>query len=74
MCDNHTLISWLEKNTDLSSWDEDSKKIMAFEFEAYAQCYGAIGFENNGICYIIDMVLTFVKNPPQLTIEDCNED
>lgn len=47
---------------------------MAFEFEAYAQCYGTIGFENNGICYIIDMVLTFVKNPPQRTIEDCNVD
>lgn len=27
MCDNHTLIPWLEINTDLSSWDDDSKKL-----------------------------------------------
>lgn len=74
MCDNHSLIPWLERNADLSFWDDDSKRIMAFEFEAYAQCYGPRGFENNGICFIIDMALSFVKNPPKRTIKDCSED
>lgn len=75
MCENRTLISWIEENmVDVSPWDEESKTIMSVEFRAYASCYGDCGFKNNGIAYLVEMALSFVNNPPQRTIKDCNED
>ncbi len=72
MCEECTLIAWIERNNvDISPWDEESKTIMTFAFQAYAACYGDCGFKNNGISYLIDMALTFVNNPPQYTLEEC---
>lgn len=73
MCQTHTLIPWLEKNTDMSLWDNDSKIIMSEEFDAMASCYVAedFGVKHNGICFILAMALSFILNPPSRTVEDC---
>lgn len=73
MCSNNTLIPWLEKNADLSFWDDDSKTIMAVEFDSFANCYTAddFGIENNGILFLVAMCQCFIKTPPSRTIEDC---
>lgn len=73
MCKKHTLLSWLERYTDMSLWDNESKIIMVEEFDALASCYVAedFGVEHNGICFILAMVLSFVINPPTRTIEGC---
>lgn len=48
MCDNHTLIPWFERNTVLSFWDDDTKRIMVFEFEAYAHSYSTRSYKTMG--------------------------
>ena len=73
MCEKHTLIPWLEKNTDMSLWDNDSKIIMAEEFDALASCYVSedFGVKHNGLCFLLAMALSFVQNPPSRTLDDC---
>ncbi|MCH5237988.1 MAG: hypothetical protein J1E95_09355 [Muribaculaceae bacterium] len=72
MCDNHTLVNWIESNTNFSFEDDDSRKIMNVEFDSFANCYIAedFGIENNGLCYMIAMCVSFIQNPPTRNVQD----
>lgn len=74
MCSENKLIDWLDENckSSMSMWDDDTKKIMAVEFDSFANCYTAddFGVYNNGIAFIIVMCLQFIINKPSRTIKD----
>lgn len=74
MCSDRTLIDWLDINcrSSISMWDEETKKIMAVEFDSLANCYTAddLGVKNNGVAFILAMCLEFIDNKPSRKIED----
>lgn len=77
MCEDYTVIGWLNNNVPnaLSLWDDDTKIIMAEEFASMANavdCERKMLVTNNGICLLVAYCFAFIDNPPSRNLEDCD--
>lgn len=72
MCENGSIVTWLDEHSLIPEWDDDCKAIMNAEFFSLANCVTAdeFGIEHNGIGFLLAMSLCFANNLPTRDLED----
>ncbi len=76
MCDDYSIIEWLSNKgfASMTSWDDETKIIMAEEFCALSNVSddeGKFLIQNNGLCLLVAYCFEFIKNPPSRDRKDC---
>ncbi|OUN60615.1 hypothetical protein [Alistipes sp. An66] len=70
MAQEHTLVSWIEKNVCVVDfWNDDMKRVMDVEFDSLANCED-FGIQKDGIALLIAFCFAFAQNLPTRTIHD----
>lgn len=78
MCDNYSIIGWLNNNVPnaMSLWDDETKIILAEEFASIATAVDSerkMLVSNNGICLLIAFCFAFIDCHPTRCLDDCEE-